>query len=184
MSAVEFALIAPLMLTLYVGAVDFGNALTIDRRISEVASTAADLTAQVKTVSTSDLKDITSAAGSILTPYPALPFPLEIVLTSVVADAKNTPKVAWSCATPGAPARDTGSVVSPPLPPGLTQANSSVIMAEITYVFTPLLNITAIHGPGSLTMKPSPGSFTMKRTFYSRPRKSLTVTKTDQGSQC
>jgi Flp pilus assembly protein TadG len=165
-SAVEFALIAPLVIGLYVGAVEIGNALTINRRASAVASTAADLAAQVKTVSNSDLADITLAASSILSPYPTTP--LKIVLSSVVADQKNTTKVAWSYATNGGSARATNSTYV--LPPGLTQANSSVIMAEVTYAFKPLLNLTGYANPGS---------FTMRRTFYARPRKSLTVAKTN-----
>lgn len=164
-SAVEFALIAPLLIGLYVGAVELGNALTISRRTSAVASTAADLAAQVKTVSNADLADIASAASSILTPYP--PTPLKIVLTSVVADDKNATKVDWSYASNGGTARAKNSVVT--LPAGLTQANSSVIMAEVTYAFTPLLGLSFAN----------PGSFTMSRTFYSRPRKSLTVQMTN-----
>ena len=54
-SAVEFALILPTMILLYVGVAEIGNAITIYRRTSTVASTAADLTAQVKKVSTADL---------------------------------------------------------------------------------------------------------------------------------
>jgi Flp pilus assembly protein TadG len=173
-SAVEFALIAPVLIGFYVGAIEIGDALTIHRRTSAVASVAADLTAQVKTVANADLADITAAATSILYPYvpPNFPAP-KIVLTSVVADANNTTKVCWSYATNGGSARGTNSVVS--LPPGLTQANSSVIMAEVTYAYTPLLNLTGYANPGA---------FTMSRTFYARPRKSLTVTKTDQLPKC
>jgi hypothetical protein len=43
-------------------------------------------------------------------------------------------------------------------------------MSEVTYAFTPLLDLPQIF---------SPGAFDIKRTFYSRPRRSLTVTKTD-----
>jgi Flp pilus assembly protein TadG len=164
-SAVEFALIVPLLIALYVGSVELGNALTISRRTSAVASTAADLAAQVKTVSNADLADIATAASAILTPYST--DPLRIVLTSVVADDKNATKVDWSYATNGASPRAKNSAVS--LPAGLTQANSSVIVAEVTYAFTPLLGLSFAN----------PGSFTMSRTFYSRPRKSLTVAKTN-----
>jgi hypothetical protein len=52
------------------------------------------------------------------------------------------------------------------------QAGSSVIVAKITYAFTPLLGLNQVF---------SPGAFDMKRTHYARPRKSLTVQKTDAG---
>jgi Flp pilus assembly protein TadG len=177
-SAVEFALIVPLVIALYAGSVNIGNLLTISRRSGEVASTAADLTAQVKTVCTRDLADITAAATSILScdSVNCDPTLLKIVLTSVVADANNSPKVAWSYAANGGTARAANSDVT--LPAGLTQANSSVIMAEVTYAFSPLLNLKGTIGPIDL-LSINPGFFDMKRTFYSRPRKSLTVANTD-----
>lgn len=166
-SAIEFALIVPALILLYVGAVEIGNALTIYRRTSLVAATAADLTAQVKSVSKSDIQDIQAAASSILTPYSTTP--LTIVLTSVVADNNNKGKVDWSCASKGG-ARAKDSFY--PVPDGLTEPDSSVVVAEITYSFTPLLGLTTIF---------SPGSFDMTRTFYTRPRRSLKVSKTDAG---
>jgi Flp pilus assembly protein TadG len=148
---------------LYIGSVERGNLLTMCRRASQVASTAADLTAQVKTVSTSDLSDMTSAASSFMIPYSTNP--LKIVISSFVADQNNIGKVAWSYGSKGG-ARATGSVY--PTPTGLTEPGSSVIVAEVTYGFTPLVNMPQFF---------SPGSFDIKRTFYARPRKSLTVTK-------
>ncbi len=56
------------------------------------------------------------------------------------------------------------------MPARLTEANSSVIVAELTYSFTPLVNLTTFF---------SSGAFDIKRTFYARPRKSLTVAKTN-----
>jgi len=166
-SALEFALIVPTLIVIYVAVAEIGNALTIYRRASQVASTAADLTAQVRSLSKSDIGDIQAAASSILTPYPTSP--LTIVLTSVVADENNRGKVDWSCANQGG-AHSTGS--SYQVPTGLTEADSSVIVAEVKYHFTPLLGLTSLF---------SLGSFDMARTFYTRPRRSLKVAKTDNG---
>src|SRR5262245_4788274 len=165
-SATEFALVFPLLITLYLGVVEMGNLLTLTRRVSTVASTEADLVAQEKTTSSSALNDTFKAANSILTPYPLTP--LKIVLSSVKADQNNVGKVVWSCAYNGGAARGTGTTYSTPA--GLTQANSSVVVAEITYIFKPLLNSEV-----------SPAAFTMKRTFYAKPRRSAEVTKTDNG---
>ncbi len=164
-SAIEFAVIFPVMILLYVAIVETGTLLTIYRRTSEVATTAADLTAQVKQVSTADLGDIVAASSAILTPYQTTP--LKIVVSSVVADNNNAGKVAWSYASKGA-GRATNSAYA--VPAGLTEVGSSVIVAEVTYGFTPMVNMPTFF---------SPGSFDIKRTFYSRPRKSLTVTKTN-----
>lgn len=162
-SAIEFALLAPILILMYVGAVEIGRLLTVERRVETVASTAADLTAQVKQVSNADLADIVAASTSILTPYPTTP--LKVVLSSVVADQNNAGKVAWSYSSSGS-GRAVGSSYA--LPTGTTEAYSSVIVVEVTYVFTPLLDLKKVF---------SPGAFNLKRTFYARPRRSLTVAK-------
>jgi Flp pilus assembly protein TadG len=164
-SAIEFAMLAPVVILLYVGIAELGNAMTMYRRVANVASTAADLTAQVKTVATADLQDIASASSSILAPYSTTP--LKIVVSSVVADQNNNGKVAWSYANKGA-GRAANSRYAVPV--GLTEPGSSVIVSEVTYAFTPLVDLQSVF---------SPGSFDMTRTFYARPRRSLTVTKSD-----
>lgn len=166
-SAIEFAFIVPILITMYIGVVELSNELTVMRRATTVASTAADLIAQEKTTSNSGLSDAVAAATSILSPYSTTP--LKMVLSSVVADQNNNPKVDWSCGSNGARAHGAGSSFT--LPTGLTEANSSVIVAEVSYTFTPLLSSQFFN----------PGSFTIQRTFYSRPRKSLTVIKSDNG---
>lgn len=166
-SAIEFALIAPALIFLYVGAAEIGNALTVYRRMAQVAATAADLTAQADKVTKSDISDIENASASILTPYSTTP--LSIVLTSVVADDKNKTKVEWSCAKGGS-AHSTNSSFA--VPDGLTDANTSVVVAEVKYAYSGLLGLTGIFDPGTLQMS---------QTFYSRPRTSAKVTKTDNG---
>jgi Flp pilus assembly protein TadG len=174
-SAVEFALIVPLLILMYVGVAEMGNLLTVVRRVETMSSTAADLTAQVKQVSNTDLRDIFAASTSILDPYPTTP--LKVVLSSVVADANNNGKVAWSCASHGSP-RAVGS--SYPLPANTSVANSSVIVAEITYQFTPLLGLKPCP-IGATDPCFSPGAHNLQRTFYERPRRSLTIAKSDSG---
>jgi Flp pilus assembly protein TadG len=166
-SAIEFAMIMPVLILLYVGIVEISNLLTVNRRSASVAATAADLTAQVKSVATVDLEDILKASATLLTPYSTTP--LKVVLSSVVADKNNVGKVDWSCANKGS-GRGTGSNF--PLPVGLTEAESSVIVAEVTYNYKPMLGLSEIF---------SPGTFELKRTFYARPRKSFKVTKTESG---
>ena len=69
-SAIEFAFIFPVMITMYMGAVDISQVLTADRKITTLASTAADLVAQAETLTAADLTDIYSAAAEIVAPFP------------------------------------------------------------------------------------------------------------------
>lgn len=162
LSAVEFALIVPIMISMYLGAVEFGHALTIDRRVTSVASSAADLVAQVETVEGAQVDDIFEAASSILMPYTT--GPLSIVLTSVVADADNNTTVAWSCARNGTAHAENSAFA---LPDGLTQPFSSVIVADVSYVYNPPVG------------QHIAGGITLSETFYLRPRRSLTVELTN-----
>lgn len=161
LAAVEFALLIPVMLIIYFGTTEITNALTASRRVTAVAQTAADLVAQVASVSTSDLTDIYSASTAILSPFSASS--VKITITSVVANASNQPKVDWSSTYNGT-ARTSGSNVT--LPSGLTSANTSVVMVEVTYSYTSPIG-TFITGPIS-----------MSETAYLRPRRSVSVAKT------
>lgn len=159
-SVIEFALILPVMITMYIGAVELSHALTVDRRVTSVASAAADLVAQSEEVSDADLTNIFEASTSIMLPYSATP--ISIVLSSVVADENNDTTVAWSSAHNGS-ARAVDSTYA--VPSGLTQPFSSVIVAEVSYAYTPPIG------------KIITGGINMTDTFYLRPRKSLTVEK-------
>jgi len=162
-SAIEFAILVPILLLLFVGAAEIANFKTIQRRVETVAATVADLTAQVKQVSDADLRDIVAASTGILFPYSTTP--LEVVLSSVVADQNNNGKVDWSYASSGSGRAGGTSYL---LPTGTTEAYSSVIVVEVTYAFTPLLDLKKVFSPGALNLQ---------RTSYARPRKSLTVAK-------
>ncbi len=164
-SAVEFALILPVMIIMYIGAVEFSHALTVDRRVTAVASAASDLVAQTEEISSAEIDDVFTAATSIMTPYTA--GPISIVLTSVVADTDNNTTVSWSCAHNGAP-ESNGAAYA--LPEGLTQPFSSVIVAQVSYAYQPPIGHYMT------------GGISMTETFYLRPRRSLTVEW--QGAPC
>src|SRR5436190_22748429 len=68
-AAVEFAMLLPVMITLFFGVVECSLALLCRADVSIMASTAADLISQSSSISRTDLSNIYSAAGTILYPY-------------------------------------------------------------------------------------------------------------------
>src|SRR5690349_3667344 len=112
LAAVEFAMLLPFMITLFFGVVESSLALLCRADVSKMAGTAADLISQASSVSSGDITNVYSAAGTILYPYydssvagAAKP---TIRLTSVIDDGsgaagKNhlTGKVAWTCTQTG-----------------------------------------------------------------------------------
>ena len=57
-SAVEFAMLLPLMLTLYLGAVEISQGVGIDRKVTLTSRTVADLASQVSSISNADMTNI------------------------------------------------------------------------------------------------------------------------------
>jgi len=168
-AAVEFAMLLPILITLFFGVVETTLALVCRADVSLMASTAADLISQVNTANTADISNVYSAAGTVLYPYysgGATGKPT-IRITSVVYDSTNaTPttagKVAWTCTQSGTgtltPAsRSVGSTVTFSQP--LMTTNGSVLMAEIAYNYA------------SPTTKVITGTINMTNNFYTKPRR-------------
>src|SRR5262245_25125894 len=93
-SAVEFAMLLPLMVTLYLGGVEVSQAVAIDRKVTLISRSLGDLVAQATTVTNNDMTNILNATAAIIVPYQDSK--LKIVVSSVAIDAAGVAKVAWS----------------------------------------------------------------------------------------
>ena len=62
-AAVEFALLLPVMLTLYIGSVEVSQALSVDRKVVLLSRTVGDLTTQSSRLASADLDAIAGAAA-------------------------------------------------------------------------------------------------------------------------
>jgi Flp pilus assembly protein TadG len=160
-AAVEFALIAPVMILLYCGLAELTIAMMAERRAAHSASVVADLVAQApaSVVSKADLDDIIAIGGSIMYPFPAAA--LKMRITSVVADNNAVPTMNWS-RDGGLGKMPAGAVTG--FPPNLLAKNDSVIQADIRYTFTSPLKYIM------------PNSVTFNDTYYLKPRTGTPVT--------
>lgn len=172
-AAVEFAMLLPVMITLFFGVVEVSLALLCRADVSKMASTAADLISQANALNSADLGNVYAAAGTILYPYydPSVSGSGKpsIRLTSVVDDGSGgagkdhlTGKVAWTCTQTGSgsltPAtRAIGSTVTFTQP--LMTDGGSVIIAEIAYNYA------------SPTTKVITGPINFTNNFYTKPRR-------------
>ena len=68
-AAVEFAFIAPVMVTMLTGLIELSYLMMAERRVSGAAHSTADLLAQETDVTSTDLNDIFSAAALIMAPF-------------------------------------------------------------------------------------------------------------------
>lgn len=159
-SAVEFAMLLPLMVLLYLGGVEVSQAVAVDRKATLVARSVGDLVAQASTVTTNDISNILDAASAVVAPYDASK--LKIVVSSIKIDSNGIAKVDWS-ETRNGTKRTVGSTVT--LPAALNVANSSLIWAEVQYAYTPAIGYVIT------------GTMNLKDQIYMRPRTANAVQK-------
>lgn len=158
-SAVEFALIAPILILIYFGLAELAQAMTVQRRVSHAAAAVGDLVSQNENVAITDteMTDILAAASKIVDPYPTAPLKLRI--TSVTGNASGEPRVDWSDGATGLAAYAHCATV-PGFPATLiTMAGENVIMAEAAYAYT------------SPIAKVIPNGLNFSDKFYLKPRK-------------
>jgi Flp pilus assembly protein TadG len=160
-SAVEFAMLLPLLVTLYFGTVEISQALSIDRKATQAARVAADLVTQATTLSNADVTGIFEAAKAMVTPYPTTT--LSVVVSAVNIDGTGKATIGWSDTLNGT-ARTVGSTVT--LPTGLAVNNTQLIWSEVVYTYTPTIGYVIT------------GSIPLKDQIYMRPRLSDTVART------
>lgn len=130
-SAIEFALIAPVMIIIYFGLVEFSQAFMAERRASHTASMVADLIAQSDGTSKKDLAGTFQIGDVLMQPFD--PAHLSIRASSVTVDDRGVATVQWSHANERQMlARERNSRVND-LPPDLIAAGETVILGETEY---------------------------------------------------
>ena len=132
-SAVEFALLAPIMVALYLGCVEVSDAVSADRKVSLTAAAVANLTAQVATISTSDMTNILDASTAIISPYSASN--LKITVSCLNIDANKTVTVKWS-------ATRNGGVGGTVTVPSALQVPGQLIYSQVSYAYRPAVGYT------------------------------------------
>ncbi|HEV7277228.1 MAG TPA: TadE/TadG family type IV pilus assembly protein [Devosiaceae bacterium] len=149
-AAVEFALILPVMLILYLGSIEATSLYTIDRRVTTISSTMGDLVSQADDVITqAKINDYFEAAEGILIPYPTAN--LRQVVSLIRVRNNGSTQVIWS-RTAGGTARTAGA--SYPLPADsqmnrIARDTGYLVAAEAYYTYTPVFE-SVIPGPVNL----------------------------------
>ena len=165
-SAVEFALLAPVMIILYAGLVVFCQAYMARKRVEHVAPMIADLVAQSSTLTRAEIDGVLALGPEIIKPYPRTP--LTIRVSSVTRTATSTYKVQWSRSYNGMAAL-TASEAKTKVPADLIEVGESVVVAESAYDYTPIFTRNA-----TLTFLPV-GALHFTKTAILRPRSSDAV---------
>ena len=167
-AAVEFAMIVPIMFMMFVGSIEFSQALTVDRRVTQSASASADLIARapVDGLSTADIDGQMQIINQLMVPYDVAPLTVKVI--SVIARPVGPAPgksiiVDWSRDNHGGTPYARNSSYTLPTA-SLLDPGESVIIAEATYLYTPLIFNYFLTT-----------AFNLKETFYLKPRNSTCV---------
>lgn len=160
-SAVEFAMLLPLMVTLYLGGVEVSQGISADRKVSLTARTLSDLVSQYSSINNAGMTNILNASTTVISPFPSSSLKATVSLVTIDANSKAT--IAWSDTLNGT-ARSKGSTVT--LPAALVVPNTSLVWSEIAYSYKPTIGYVIT------------GTMTLKDQLYMRPRLSDTISRT------
>jgi Flp pilus assembly protein TadG len=180
-AATEFAMIAPFMLIAFFGTVEFCSAVAIDRKVTIIARTLADLTSQQApptistdsaTIGDNDLQNNFSGGGLIMaSSYDATP--LQSTISEVYVDNNGKATILWSksaiiqsgatIATLKNSLRKQGDDVTTVVPSELLTHQTYLIFSEVSYKYTPTIGYvmtTAVN---------------MRDVSYTRPRQATCI---------
>lgn len=151
-SAIEFAMLAPILIAFYMGMTEFCQGFMAQKRMGHVSAMVADLVAQEETISAATIDDIFDIGGLIMRPFPTTTLQQRVSSVSMVAGVAT---VGWSRAE-GMAARAVDSTMT--LPADLIAEGESVIVAEATYDYDSAADYLM------------PGLTRFSHTYYLRPR--------------
>jgi Flp pilus assembly protein TadG len=165
---VEFALVAPMLLVLYLMSFELTMGFSVAKKTSMASSTVADIVAREEKVTKAFLLTMPDVAKAIFVPYSTNN--LLIKVTAIKIDSTKAAKVAWSWSSTGVVPYAVGTTA--PVPADLLVADTFLIRSElsVSHELMTYLPGFVIGGKKSLTLY---------REFYYRQRLGTEITCTD-----
>lgn len=134
-SAVEFALVAPIMVLMFIGTIELPRAYGVSQKAHRATRAMADLISRSNLAS---VDDIYAAGRAILAPYPGTDAKIILTMAGVYLqkDGSYKAKVCSSTASKATPYKAQADLGTPP--PSDTKDKARYVMAEMTLTYTPI----------------------------------------------
>ena len=139
-SAIEFSFIAPILIALFMAAVELPRAITTGARLNSAADVMADLVANGDS---SNLNDIFSAAQAVATPFDVSGAGIVLTAGGIYQVGNDFVARVCSSAQQNGEARVVGSTIGP-APPGITTNGARFVMAEVKMRYTALFAVLPV----------------------------------------
>jgi Flp pilus assembly protein TadG len=156
---VEFAIIAPMLIVLYLMAFELTMGLSVAKKTSLASSTIADLVARQDKVDKVFLASMADVSGAIFVPYASKN--LLIKISAIRIDSTKAAKIAWSWSTTGVPPYAVGT--SAPVPADMQVADTFLIRSELSVSHELMMYLPGFSGTQTKNL-------TISREFYFRQR--------------
>jgi Flp pilus assembly protein TadG len=160
-SAVEFALLLPVMVTLFLGSVEASQGIATDRKVELTAHTLADLASQYTDITNAEMSNLLNAGSAIIAPYSAAN--LSEVVSEISINAQGTATVVWSDTLNGT-ALTVGQTIN--VPSSLAVPNTYLVLAQVQYNYNPTYGYVMT------------GTVTLSDQSFMRPRESASIART------
>jgi Flp pilus assembly protein TadG len=157
--AVEFALIAPVLIILYIGSLEVSVAMSVNKKLARAASTVADLITQENSVNKTYLESMVNVGQSVMTPFRS--DGLKVKVTGISVDSAGQATASWSWQDGNSRPYAVGSVQS--LPTDLAIPNTFLVRTELEFDHQLLLVMPGLSDVDIRTLN-------MKKTYHLRQR--------------
>lgn len=159
-AAVEFALLVPLVIIVYMAGFEVMEASTVYRKLTDTTVQLANVTAQYTSLTQDDADNVLGASAQIMTPYPTAN--LSITLSEVTVNSGGVGQVTWTCQWPSATnCQTSGGTVT--MPSGFQTSGDSYVLVQTAYEYEPVI--------GGAFIKP----IKMTNQIFMLPRSSPTI---------
>ncbi len=159
-AAVEFALIAPVMVIFMAGLIELTFRYQVDDKFTRFVSQAGDYFARNTTLTTDEIETFHGQAETMMRPAPvSFEEELKLTVTSICFDPDGKPEIVWQRAVGGPPEN-----VDPQEAHGLGENGESVIRVDAEYIYK-----SPISGMFSTD------ALIMKRRMYYKPRETRAI---------
>ncbi len=156
-AAVEAAFIFPIMLTLFLGVFDLGNAILANQKTIRASQVVADLVTRNNIVNDADIAEAIEAGRLAFEPIDTASYGIDIVSIRFDEDAGS--EVVW---------RETFNMVAPDAlaaVAALASADDGVVMVSVAYEYNPVFSGFAV------------GQIQMNEVAFSRGRRTSVIAR-------
>lgn len=166
-AAMEFAIIAPMIIAMYLGLAELAALLSVERKISHSASVAGDLTTQVATLDASEAEDLVAAVVRVANISELQDYGVRIQSFERRRDGtiESAGVITYNS---GAQEYSQGDLSEDLLPRG-----SGIVVATVSYDYRPF-GFSKVSGP-QRDRRFLPDSINLNETFLLKPRRSSVV---------